>query len=227
MSPDPGPGPQVCDGLDGATLDAAALALDSGRVVAIPTDTVYGLAARVDRSEGIEAVFTAKRRPSGVALPVLVSDVDQALEVADSWPPSAAVLAARFWPGALTLVVPAPPALSRLLRGDGRTVGLRLSANPLVQALCARAGPLAVTSANFHGAPPCSTASEVARSFDARSVVLVVDGGECRGEPSTVLDCTVAPPRCLREGPVTEREIAAALEGSPQLTSVRDPDRSS
>lgn len=219
--------PPVGEATDGSTLEAAVRALDQGQVVAIPTDTVYGFAARVDRPQGIESVFAAKRRPDGLALPVLVSSIAQAHELTSSWPDSAAALSSRFWPGALTLVVPARAELSLLLRGDGRSVGLRFCANQTVWALCARVGPLAVTSANLHGAPPCSTAAEVAEGFEASSVALVVDGGACHGEPSTVLDCTVAPPSCLREGPVTLDDIAGVLRSQSQEISASDPERSS
>jgi L-threonylcarbamoyladenylate synthase len=203
--------PPVLDAADPASLDAALDALDEGLVVGVPTDTVYGLAARIDRPSGVGSIFRAKGRPSGLALPVLVGRSRQARTVAGSWPRSASMLAARFWPGALTVVVPVDPALGRHLGGDGKSVGLRLPRQKLLQALCRRAGPLATTSANVHGTPPCTTAEEVRRTFGIREVALVIDGGTCDGAPSTVVDCTVAPPACLREGAIPWSWIEASL----------------
>jgi len=211
-------------------LDAVAAALEDGRIVAIPTDTVYGLAARLDRPRGVSGLFTAKGRPPGLALPVLIGHRRQVHLVASDWPRLAAVLAARFWPGPLTLVVPAPDEIGALLGGDGRTAGLRLPDRQVVRSLCRRIGPLAVTSANRHGAPPCTTAADVSASFGSpgatgRSpgstgrasppapglVALVLDGGVCDAPPSTVVDCTASPPGCLREGGIPWSWVQAAL----------------
>lgn len=202
--------PVVRAGEPGA-LDAVVTALDEGAVVGIPTDTVYGLGARIDRPEAMEGVFRAKGRPVGLALPVLVGTWRQAREVASRWPRNASMLAARFWPGALTVVVPVDPALGRHLGGIGTTVGLRRPQHRFVQALCRRAGPLAVTSANRHAHAPCTTAAAVRETFGADDVALVVDGGTCAGQPSTVADCTVSPPACLREGAVPWSWVEASL----------------
>jgi L-threonylcarbamoyladenylate synthase len=203
--------PPMLVAADPSTLDTAAAELEKGAVVAIPTDTVYGLAARIDRPEGMAAIFTAKQRPGGLALPVLVGRWRQAREVASRWPRSASMLAARFWPGPLTVVVPVDPLLGACLGGDGTSVGLRRPRDKFVQALCRRAGPLATTSANRHGAPPCTTAVGVREAFDAADVALVVDGGTRDGLPSTVVDCTVSPPACLREGAIAWSWIEASL----------------
>ena len=153
---------------DGLALVMAAL--DAGEVVAIPTDTVYGLAARVDRPAGIAAIFTAKGRPPGLALPVLVGRSRQVHEVAETWPRLAKVLTARFWPGPLTVVVPARPEIGPFLGGDGRTVGLRCPAHRDIRRLCRLGGPLAVTSANRHREPPCTTVRGGRRRLLPRSV---------------------------------------------------------
>lgn len=192
-------------------MAAVIAALDEGQVVAIPTDTVYGLAARLDRPEALERVFAAKGRPPGLALPVLIGRWRQVHEVASEWPRSASMVAARFWPGALTVVVPVRPHLGEHLGGDGRTVGLRHPDHKWVRALCRRAGPLAVTSANRHGEPPCTTAAEVQAAFAPGVLAVVVDGGRCDGVPSTVVDCVANPPACLREGGVPWPWIEAAL----------------
>jgi L-threonylcarbamoyladenylate synthase len=203
--------PEVVDAADPRAIDAAAAVLEGGGVVAIPTDTVYGLAARIDRPAGTAAVFAAKGRPPGLALPVLVGGWRQAHEVASGWPRSASMLAARFWPGALTVVVPVDPGLGGRLGGEGTSVGLRQPRHKFVQALCRRAGPLATSSANRHGAPPCTTAAQVREAFGAADVALVVDGGTCDGQPSTVVDCTVSPPVCVREGGIAWSWIEASL----------------
>lgn len=203
--------PRMLAGSGADSLREVVAALEAGQVVAIPTDTVYGLAARVDRPEGLAAVFRAKGRPEDLALPVLVGSWRQAKSLASRWPRQASMLAARFWPGALTVVVPAPPALGALLGGDGRSVGLRRPAHRFVQRVCRTAGPIAVTSANRHREAPCTTAAAARETFDVSDVALVVDGGTCEGTPSTVVDCTVSPPACLREGAIAWSWIEASL----------------
>lgn len=203
--------PAVVGAGDPATLELAAAALEAGSVVAIPTDTVYGLGASIGHPGAMEAVFRAKGRPEGLALPVVVGRWRQARDVAAQWPKTASQLAARFWPGALTVVVPVDPELGRLLGGGGTTVGLREPDHRFVRALCRLAGPIALTSANRHGESPCATAEEVRRAFRGEDIALVVDGGRCEGAPSTVADCTVTPPACLRDGAIDWSWIEASL----------------
>jgi L-threonylcarbamoyladenylate synthase len=186
----------------------ALAALAAGRVVALPTDTVYGLAARLDRPGAVAEIFELKGRPDGLALPVLVGRWRQVRQVAATWPRDASLVAARFWPGPLTVVVPARPEVGALVGGDGRTVGLRRPRHHLVESLCKSAGPLAVTSANLHGSPPCTDAESVAATFPG---IEVIDGGRCDGVPSTVADCTASPPVCRREGGVPWDRVEAAL----------------
>lgn len=191
--------------------EPAVRALHAGAVIALPTDTVYGLAARLDRPAAVAALFALKGRPAGLALPVLVADVAQARSLTDAWPEGADRLAARLWPGPLTLVVPAPAALGRLVGGDGTSVGVRCPDQALVRLLCAISGPLAVTSANRHGRPPATTADEVRAAFgEPGELALVVDGGRCDGTPSTVADCTTWPPVELRAGGLAWAEVMAA-----------------
>ena len=185
-------------------------ALVEGSVVALPTDTVYGLAARLDCAP-VDRIFAAKGRPSGAALPVLVGGREQVGLVAASFPASALAIAERLWPGPLTLVVRAKRAVGDLVGGDGKTVGIRWPDHPLVEQLCLDVGPLAVTSANRHGEPPCTSAAQVRAMFEASEVAAVLDGGDCDGTPSTVVDCSGRRPRCLREGAVPWSEIEALL----------------
>ncbi|MHB1508820.1 MAG: L-threonylcarbamoyladenylate synthase [Acidimicrobiales bacterium] len=193
------------------TLDesGAVAALEAGEVVAIPTDTVYGLAVHLGLPSASKRLFAVKGRPESVALPVLVADVSAArlLGVLDA---GALALTDRYWPGALTVVVARQPAASALeLGGDPATIGLRCPASLVALGLLERTGPLAVTSANRHGEPPCRSADDVLAVFGASA--RVIDGGECRGEPSTVVRLDLAGVRCLRAGAVSMSEIEKLL----------------
>jgi L-threonylcarbamoyladenylate synthase len=195
-----------------ADLTLAVAALEAGDVIAVPTDTVYGLAVRLSAA-GVESVCAMKGRPGDLALPVVVASIEQARGLAAAWPSSADALARRFWPGALTLVVAAPPALGALVGGPGDSVGLRWPRHGVLNELCAALGPLAVTSANRHGAPPASGIDDVVRTFAADGPAVAVDGGLCDGAPSTVADCTADPVRRLRDGGVPWGAIEAELSG--------------
>ncbi len=190
-------------------LDAIVERLAGGAVVAVPTDTVFGLAALLT-PQSVARVFAAKGRPADLALPVLIGGWGQVGRVASSVPNAAATLAARFWPGPLTLVVPARRRIGALVGGSGRSVGIRWPDHPLIEELCLSLGPLAVTSANRHGEPPCTSAAQVRARFVANEVAAVVEG-RAAGVPSTVVDCTGRRPGCLREGATGWAEIEAAL----------------
>lgn len=163
---------------------AAVEALAAGLVVGVPTDTVYGLAVDPWRPGATDRLFAVKGRPHDVALPVLVADTEQALRLLGAVPARAEDLMERYWPGALTIVVPAPSDLGADLGGDGTTIGVRCPDHRLIRALARTVGPVATTSANRHGAAPFSSAAEVA---SLAGVALVLDGGECAGAPSTVV----------------------------------------
>jgi tRNA threonylcarbamoyl adenosine modification protein (Sua5/YciO/YrdC/YwlC family) len=187
-----------------ASLRRAAAALADGAVVAVPTDTVYGLAVDPAQPDAVARLFALKGRPDDVPLPVLVAGPEQVALVAADLEPAAAELAARFWPGPLTLVVPRRRGFTVDLGGPPaamQTIGVRWPDHPVVVALCELLGPLAVTSANLHGAPPASTADGVATVFaGSEQPVVVLDGGRCAGTPSTVVECRGPASRCLREG---------------------------
>lgn len=194
-------------------LEAAAAELGGGGVVAIPTDTVYGLAVDPFRAGSIQRLFAAKQRPYGVALAVLVADQEQAEGLAGALPSSARRLAAQWWPGAVTLVVPRRAGLAVDLGGDGTTIGLRHPAHPVPLALCREVGPLATTSANRHGQPPADTAPAVTQALGA-ALGLILDGGPCPGVGSTVVDCTGTDIACLREGAIPWQEVLDTLAAS-------------
>ncbi len=196
-------------GIDGLLTTAEALA--AGAVVAIPTDTVYGLAVAPGLRDAIGALFALKGRPVHVALPVLVADLAQAADlVADEASAGLRRLAGAFWPGPLTIVVAAARGRRYALGGDGGSIGLRCPGHPLALELLARTGPLAVTSANRHGAAPCTSADEVGRTF-GDLLPLVLDGGVCDGTASSVVSLLGPRPDLLRAGPVGLDEIVAAL----------------
>jgi L-threonylcarbamoyladenylate synthase len=193
---------------DGSNLERAAAVLAAGSIVAIPTDTVYGLAVDPRRPGATDALFAAKLRPATLELPVLVASIDQADRLAGPAGLSSMArrLVGRFWPGSLTIVVPRHGDVDWILGGDGRTIGLRCPADSFARRLCDTVGPLATTSANRHGEPPITSASELTEEF-GDEVALIVDGGLCDGAPSTVIDVTGAELRCIRDGAVPWTEI--------------------
>lgn len=189
------------------------IALDvirKGGLVAFPTDTVYGLGVNVFNREAIEKLFIAKGRDFNKAIAVLVGNPEQLHTVAAGIPESALQLAARFWPGALTIVVERsenlPDNLSLL-----PTVGVRMPNHPFALELLQSAGALATTSANLSGGENTVTAQEVYDQL-AGKVDLIIDGGTCPGGvPSTVVDCTSPTLRVLRTGAISKDELSAWL----------------
>ncbi len=189
---------------------AAVDALRMGDIVAVPTDTVYGLAADPWQTGASDRLFRIKARPRSVELPVLVAGVDQALALATAVPPAAHRLMARFWPGALTIILPRHPDVEADLGEEDETIGVRCPAHPVPLAVCAEFGPVATTSANHHREPPATTAA--AATFPGVAVVL--DAGTCDAQPSTVVDCTGEHPKLLRAGRVPWGDIQVAVAGS-------------
>jgi L-threonylcarbamoyladenylate synthase len=197
---------------DDAGRAAAAAVLRGGGIVALPTDTVYGIAVDLATPGGIERLFAAKRRPPDKAVMLLVADVDQARAIGE-WPGSATALADAFWPGGLTVVVRQGPGITLpdALTGGAATIALRLPDHPAPRALAAAVGPLPTTSANVSGEPEASTATAIVEQL-GEAIDLVLDGGPAHGgPPSTVVDCTVDPPRILRAGAVDPGRIRAVL----------------
>jgi L-threonylcarbamoyladenylate synthase len=185
--------------------------LRAGRVVGVPTDTVYGLAARAEDSSATGALFALKERPGIVELPVLVSDLAQARTFAVmSGAPS--LLAQRFWPGALTIVVTRRGSEGWSLGGRGDTVGVRCPDLQVLRSLCDACGPLATTSANRHGSAPLTSAEAVRAEF-GDAVGEILDGGVRDGRPSTVVDLTGEAPLLVRPGSLSWDEVLEALQG--------------
>jgi tRNA threonylcarbamoyl adenosine modification protein (Sua5/YciO/YrdC/YwlC family) len=192
------------------TVERALAALKAGSLVVLPTDTVYGVGCAPFAPGGIESLFAAKGRPRDKAIPVLGASLEdlRAVAVFDA---RAEALAARFWPGPLTLVLPRAPGFTHDLGGDDpATVAVRVPAHHLARALLTAAGPLAVTSANRSGEPPAATV-EQARAALGNTVAVYLDGGPSAGEPSTVARLTRAGAEVLRPGAVTLADLDAAL----------------
>ncbi len=194
------------------SVDETVDALGHGRVVVFPTDTVYGVAASVWSLVGVAGVFALKRRPIEVALPILVSGVEDLAELDVELNEPARRLAAAFWPGALTMFVWAPSARARTVGASTNSVGLRVPHDQALLALLRETGPLVVTSANEHGRAPCESAEEVLAVFEGREGWAgVYDGGERHGVVSTVVDLTSAPWRVLRHGALSESSLAEEI----------------
>jgi L-threonylcarbamoyladenylate synthase len=194
---------------------AATEVLRAGGVVVLPTDTVYGLAARPGDSDAVQAVFRAKGRPEGMHLPVLAATLEQVRALGLAFTPAALALTRWWWPGPLTLVFGFDGALERPPWLAGRDeVAIRIPDHDFLRALLAQTGVLVVTSANPHGAPTPRTAHDVAASLGP-SVDLVVDGGPLRDVPSTLVNVREAEPVVEREGAISRAEVERALAEAP------------
>ncbi len=193
----------ICVDTQPQAIIRAAQLLRRGSVVGLPTDTVYGIGAHAFLPQAVARLYTIKRRPRDKAIPLLIAGLETLPRVAASVPGVAYRLAERFWPGALTLVLPRAPQLPDVITGGGDTVAVRVPDHPVTHALLAELGaPLATTSANISGRPAPATAQGVLSQLDGR-IDLLLDGGDCpAGTASTVLDLTVSPPQVLRAGPL-------------------------
>ena len=194
--------------------DAIAV-LRAGGIVALPTDTVYGIAVDLATPGGVERLFAAKRRPPDRGIVLLLASAAQADDVGVLGP-AARALAAAFWPGGLTLVVPQRPHVTppAALTGGTPTIGVRLPDHATPRALAAAVGPIPTTSANRSGRPEGRDAPEIVDQV-GDAIDLVLDGGPAHGGPaSTVVDCTGERPRVLRVGAVPLAEVAAALRAA-------------
>jgi L-threonylcarbamoyladenylate synthase len=193
-----------------AYQEAIEVLLNRGLVV-FPTDTVYGIGALVFDNLAVEKLFLAKERDAGKAIPVLLNDFSQLTLVAQGLNKIAERLAKRYWPGALTLLVRKNISLPANITPYS-TIGVRMPDHPVTLRLLHLAGPLAVTSANISGEDDATTAEEVLQHLKGR-VNLIIDGGKTPGgDPSTVVDCTVDPPKIIRQGPISEEQILSSLD---------------
>lgn len=185
--------------------------IEGGGLVILPTDTVYGVAADWRREAAVAALYAAKRRPPDKAIPILLADPVHLSVVSHDVPEAARKLAEAFWPGPLTIAVPKRAEVPEIV-SSYPTVGVRIPDHDAARAaIRACGGALAVTSANISAEGSTTTAQDAAAAL-GEAVALVLDGGECRGgEPSTVVDVSGGQVVVLREGPIPEAMLRAAL----------------
>jgi L-threonylcarbamoyladenylate synthase len=187
--------------------------LKSGGLVVFPTDTVYGLGACFSNLSAVERIYRLKKRPRNVALPLLLADTAQMSQIAAAVPPVAWLLAGRFWPGALTIVLPRAKLVPDIITGGGETVAVRMPAHAVPIALIKGLGaPMAATSANMSGQSSALTAAEAFSQLGDK-IGLIIDGGRCfPGTESTIVDVTAVVPRLLREGALSREELGQVCE---------------
>jgi L-threonylcarbamoyladenylate synthase len=193
-------------------LQEAAKWIRNGGVVALPTDTLYGLAADPFRADAVARLFTVKGRTADRAVPLIAADADQIAARLGPLPPAGVRLAAKFWPGPLTLLIEAPAALALDVTGNTGRVGVRVPAHDIARAVCRAAdGPVTATSANRSGEPGTADPAEVERTL-GDAIDLLIDAGPTRGgAPSTIVDVTGPTPLLVRAGAVSWEEIYAWL----------------
>ena len=191
---------------DNDALQRALDILRNGGLVAFPTDTVYGLGALAFDGKAVESIYLAKNRPVEKAIPVLIWDVSDLEKISDDIPGRTRILASRFWPGPLTVLVPKKLTLPESVSATS-TVAVRVPDHLVARELLRIAGPMAVTSANISGQASPSTAEEVLAQLNGR-IDLIIDGGTTPGGvPSTLVDCSSDEIKILRAGPITLADL--------------------
>lgn len=187
-----------------ALIDRIVRVLSRGGLVALPTDTVYGLAAHAVRPEAVDQLFTIKQRPPAKQIALLIDDPASMRELAAAVPPAAEALASRYWPGALTLVLRGP--------AEGQTIAFRQPDHPIPRAVIrALDHPIATTSANLSGHPSPRSAADVVAQLPTGYDLLIDGGPALIGTDSTVLDCTGPSVRVLRMGSLDRAELEALV----------------
>lgn len=193
-------------------ISYAAELITSGKLVAVPTETVYGLSADGLCESAVEEIYNVKGRPETKPISLLVSDMNSAEDFCKDIPKEAYVLADKFWPGPLTMILFKKDIVPNIVTAGGKTVGVRCPAHPLTLELlkkCKR--PLATPSANISGQPSPKSVADVAQYFDGK-IPCIVDGGACSvGIESTIVDMTCIPPKILRHGGLSQADIENTL----------------
>ncbi len=204
-----------------AEIDAAARLLRAGRLVAFPTETVYGLGANALSAEAVGRIYEVKRRPPTSPLIVHVDSIEMAQSLVRVWPENAALLSAKFWPGPLTIVLPSTGTIPPVVTAGLMTVGLRMPAHPVALALIRAAGvPLAAPSANRFTQLSPTAAEHVLRSLGS-DVDYILDGGPCEvGIESTVVSLVEKQPVLLRPGGISRQDLESVIG---PVTSISDP----
>jgi L-threonylcarbamoyladenylate synthase len=194
-----------------AGLDAAAAAIGAGKLVLLPTDTVYGVAADAFTPAAVTGLLAAKNRGRAMPVPVLIGEASTLGGLVVNLPPVANDLAQAFWPGGLTLVLEHAPSLAWDLGDAQGTVAVRLPDDDLARDLLRRTGPLAVSSANRSGRPAATTAQEAVDQLGTHAAVVLDGGPRSAATPSTIVDCTGPVPRVLRVGVLTVDELRGVV----------------
>lgn len=199
-------------GENAVPVRAVAAALLEDAVAAYPTETFYALGAAAFSKKAVDKVYRLKKRDVSKPLSVIASDLDMVKEISASLPPYFRALAGEFWPGPLTLVLPAAAGLPERLLGPGRTIAVRIPPLAWLRALVGEiCQPLTATSANLSGERELADPADVSALFSGK-VELIVDGGPTPGGlPSTIVDLTADRPRILREGAVSAARIQSIL----------------
>lgn len=203
-------------------IDTAARLLQTGQLVAIPTETVYGLAADALNGDAVASIFAAKDRPMDNPLIVHIGDIKDWEPLVTHIPDNAKLLADTYWPGPLTIILPAADCIPNEVTGGLTTVAVRFPSHPIAQAIILRSGcPLAAPSANLSGSPSPTNANRVMEDMNGR-ISAVLDGGSCDfGVESTVIDMSCNPPRLLRPGGITPEmieDVIGTIEIDPAVT---------
>jgi L-threonylcarbamoyladenylate synthase len=196
-------------------IEEAAKWILNQRLVAIPTDTLYGLAADPFSVDAVARVFAVKGRDEGRALPLIAADADQVVRHLGQLPPAGERLAARYWPGPLTLLLAAPPTLAREAHAGTGRIGVRVPRDDVARAICRAVGrPITATSANLSGQPATADPDVVERTLGS-GVELLIDAGPAPGgAPSTIADLTATPPVLIRPGAIDWQEIQTWLDNA-------------
>ncbi|MEJ4112207.1 L-threonylcarbamoyladenylate synthase [Corynebacterium kroppenstedtii] len=196
-------------------LDAANNAVRGGRLVVIPTDTVYGIGCDAFDNDAVAALLRAKHRGPDMPVPVLIGSWDTVDGLVQTVTPRMRELIQAFWPGGLSFVVTQAPSLPWDLGDTNGSVMIRMPLQPVAIELLRSTGPMAVSSANISGQMPATTAIAAKRMLGSEASVYLDDGEALVGEPSTIIDLTSPAPRLLREGAVTAERIAHVLGTNP------------
>jgi len=202
------------DNPEKALVKQAAIIIQEGRLVAFPTETVYGLGADAFNAEAVKKIFEAKGRPANKALIAHIADKKDIYRLAKEVPKEAELLMKKFWPGPLTLVLKKSKIVPDITSAGMDTIAIRMPAHKVALALIKEAKtPIAAPSANLSGEPSPTDAEQVIENLSGRIDVIIDSGKTDIGISSTVLDMTVNPPKILRQGALSKEEIEKALKG--------------
>ena len=188
-------------------IEETSLALKTGQIAAFPTETVYGLGAVISDEKAVLNIYRAKGRPPEKPLSILIGKAEEMDEIAQNIPKSARLLAEKFWPGPLTIILTKKDQISDRVTAGKKTVGIRMPAHEIPLSILIKTGPLACPSANLSGGEEPTSAEDVLRDLENK-IDILIDGGKTDYKiPSTIIDLTVVPPRILRKGGTDVIEI--------------------